>query len=693
MDVSRREAVLGLLAGGSALGWAAGAALADVPDPQRLGAPGLDLGQVDASVAPGDDFFRYVNGGWLRTATIPPDQGRNSEFGRLDELNSRRNRDLLEAAARTAAGPESRKLGDLYASLMDEAAIERAGAAPLKAELDRIAAVSDAQGLARALAQLARDALPGLPGGSSAMAPGAIGASVQVDDKTPSRYVATLSQGGIGLPDRDYYLVDNEAFAKARAAYKAHLRAMFALAGMDQAEARAEGVYGLEERLARSHWSREAQRDADKRYNPMSRAALVASAPGLDWNAYLEAAGFGRETDFVVTAPSAVAGAAQAASAVPLNVWKDYLAYRVIQTFAPAAPRAFVDETFAFEDKALQGADAPPPRWRRVGALVDRSMGHAVGRLYMAAYFPPAAQAQARAMAGQVKAAMGRRINALAWMTPATKARALEKLAAVRIEVGGQEPLRTYEGLEVRRDAPYANLLAAARFAYGLNLARLGKPVNRGEWQMVPQTVNAQANARLVKIMFPAGIMQGLFFNPAADPAVNYGAIGVVMGHELSHEFDDQGSKYDAAGRLQNWWASEDRAAFDKATAALAEQYGAYEPLPGAHINGRLTLGENIGDLAGLSVALDAYHASLAGRPAPVISGLSGDQRFFMAYATVWRTLSREPYMRRALTTDPHSPGEWRAAEVRNLDAWYDAFSVKPGQRMYLPPEQRVRIW
>lgn len=690
MSVTRRDFNLGLMAT-TALGAGARAA---IPDPQKIGASGVDLAAMDRSVAPGDDFFRYVSGTWLKNTPIPPDQGRWVEFTRLDVLNADRNRALLEAAAAAPKSPEETKLGDFYASLMDGAGIEARGLGPLKRELDRVAAIATSTDLARALAQLSWDWLTPLPGGGSPMPPSPINAGVTVDIKNPTRYLPALGQGGLGLPDRDYYLVaDNAGFAKARAAYRAHLAAMFKLAGLDDVEARASRVYALEERIAKAHWTRVEERDPEKRYNLFSRADLAAKAPGLDWDAFLAAAGFGKEQTFLVGEPSAIAGVATAARDVPLVDWRDYLAYRVIRGFVPAAPKAIVEEDFAFEGRTLTGSPEQPPRWKAMGAVMDRAMGHALGRLYLANYFPPAVRARAESMTGQIKAAMGRRIRALSWMTDATKKRALAKLQAVQIQVGGQNPLRTYEALMVTRDDAFGNVLRAARAAYQRDLDKLGKPVDRREWRMVPQTVNAQANPVLQKIMFPAGILQGLFFNPAADMAVNYGAIGVVMGHELSHHFDDEGAKFDEHGALNNWWTPEDLKQFTAATEALARQYDGYEPLPGMHINGHLTLGENTADLAGLALALDAYRASLGGKPGPVLDGFTAEQRFFIGYAQIYRSLSREDYMRKALTTDPHSPGEWRCAEVRNVDAWYDAFGVKPGQRMALAPADRVKIW
>ena len=691
MRVTRRAAALGALAGGAML--SGSRALAQGPASGAVGGFGIDLAAMDRTVPPGDDFFRYVSGTWLKTTQIPPDRGRMVEFNRLDDLNAERNHAILEAAMTRPTTPEQKKLGDFYASLMDEAAIEARGFSALKPDLARIDAIVTREDLARALAQVSREGLRPLPGGGSPMPPAPISAGGSVDYRQPGRILPDIDQGGIGLPDRDYFFGDSAAFAKDRAAYRVHLAAMFSLAGIDRAEDCAARVYALEERIARAHWTREAMRDVEKTYNLWRRADFATYAPGLDWDAFLDAAGFKGQALFLVGPPSAIAGAAEAAATVPLQDWRDYLAYRVIRTFALVGPKALVDENFAFEDKTLAGTPEQPARWKRAGMVIDRAMGHAVGRLYMEAYFPPAARAQAQTMADGIVAAMGRRIRALSWMTPQTKARALKKLAAVRIEVGGQQPLRTYEALRIDREDAYGNMLRGAHLAYERNREKIGRPVDRGEWSMVPHTVNAQSSAVFTKIMFPAGILQGLFFDPRADAAVNYGAIGVVMGHELSHQFDDQGAKFDERGALQNWWTPEDLKQFSVAVDALARQYDAYEPLPGLHLTGRLTLGENIADLAGLALARDAYLASLAGRPAPVVGGFTADQRFFMAYGQIYRSLSRDDFMRQAVATDPHSPGEWRTAEVRNADAWYAAFNVRPGQKMYLAPDARVRIW
>ncbi|HEY8574159.1 M13 family metallopeptidase [Phenylobacterium sp.] len=650
---------------------------------------GLDLSAVDRSIAPGDDFYRYVNNGWLKANTIPPD--RASYGGPLRERNEQRTRDVIQSAG-TLGTANGRKIADYYQAWIDEAALEGRGIEPLKPELARVAAVTTPAALARALALLSWGDLPN-PNGAGRPDPTPIAATVMVDVKQPTRYVPALSQGGLSLPDRDYYIVDTPANVAARNAYRAHIAKMFALAGFDDVEARAARVYGLEDRIARGWWSREETRQAEKRYNPFTRADFAAKAPGLDWDAYIEAAGIAGQPLYIVAQPSSIATSAALARDVPLADWRDYLAFRAIRNFAPAGPRAFRQEDFAFNGGVLQGTPQMPEGWKQAVIQTDRALGHAVGEIYLARYFPASSRAMVTEMTGNLKLAMAQRIRGLSWMTPATKARALKKLANLRVEVGGQTPPRDYSSLEVKPGEAFENLLRAQAFTRRRILNRLGRPVDRREWSMNPQTINAQSNSTLVKVMFPAGYLQPPNFDPHADPAVNYGAVGRVIGHEISHQFDDQGSKYDETGALNNWWAPSDLERFRAAGAGLAAQYDAYEPLPGLRINGRLTLGENIGDLAGLAMSLDAYHASLKGKPAPVLGGLTGDQRFFMSFAQTHRSLQRENALRQQLISDPHSPNEWRSAEVRNMDAWYREFDVKPGQKMYLPPEQRVRVW
>jgi putative endopeptidase len=693
MGVTRRGLAQSVLASGAVLA-AARPVPAATPMPggrPKFGAFGLDLTAMDRSVAPGDDFQRYANGAWMKAAVIPPDRASFGVYSPMGELIEARTRDIMQTAA-ASGSPDGRRIADYYASLADEAGLERAGAAPLKPELARVGAIQTRADLAFALARLSWAQMPN-PNGTPPTPASPINAGVAPDPKQPTRYLPTLGQGGIGLPERDYYFKDTASNLAVRQAYKGHLARLFTLAGFDQPEARAARVYALEERIARGHRTAAANREAEKRYNPFSRADFAAKAPGLDWDSYLAAAGFEREPVVIVAQPEAIAAAAAAAGEVPLADWRDYLAFRAIRNFASVGPKAFREADFDYNARALRGIPQPPPMWRSAVLYTDQALGQAVGVIYLQRHFPAPMRAQVTAMTGNLKVAMGERIKGLSWMSPATKARALAKLARLKVEVGGPQPSRDYSTLAVRRGEPFGNLLAAEDFNRRRAVAKLGQPVDRSEWSMNPQTINAQSNPPLGKVMFPAGFLEPPHFDPNADPAVNYGAIGYVIGHEISHQFDDQGSKYDETGALNDWWSPDDLRRFRAATDALAAQYDAYEPLPGLHINGRLTLGENIGDLAGLAIARDAYLKSLGGRPAPVLGGLTGDQRFFLAFAQMERSIPRENALRQQVLTNPHSPDEWRTAEVRNVDAWYAAFDVKPGQKMYLAPEQRVRVW
>jgi putative endopeptidase len=688
MRLTRRGLGQGLVAGGL-LAAAGPTALAAAKGKPVYGDFGLDLTAIDPSIAPGDDFYRYVNNGWLKKASIPAD--RAAYGGALRDTTETNTRKVMESAGDLGTA-NGRKIADYYAAWADETRLEQRGLAPLKPELAKVAEVTTPAALARQLALLSWADLPN-PNGASRPDAAPIVAGVGVDVKQPTRYVPTLGQGGLSLPDRDYYLVDAPANVAARTAFRAHIARLFQLAGFDDAEGRAARVYALEEKIARGWWSREQSRQAEKRYNPHSRAELASLAPGLDWDAFLAAAGTDGQATYIVAQPSAVASAATLARDVPLADWRDYLAFRAIRNFAPCGPKAFREADFEFNGHVLQGTPKMPEAWKQAVVQTDRALGQAVGEIYLAWHFPPASRAMVTEMTRNLKTAMGQRIKGNTWMSPATKARALAKLANLRVEVGGQTPPRDYAKLEVKPGEAFENLLRAQAFTHQRVTGRLGRPVDRGDWSMNPQTINAQSNSTLVKVMFPAGFLQPPNFDPYADAAVNYGAIGRVIGHEISHQFDDQGSKYDETGALNDWWAPADLVRFKAATAALAAQYDAYEPIPGLHINGRLTLGENIGDLAGLGIALDAYHASLGGKPAPVLAGLSGDQRFFLSFAQTHRSLQRENALRQQLISDPHSPNEWRAAEVRNMDAWYAEFAVKPGQKMYLAPDARVRVW
>jgi putative endopeptidase len=679
-------AVIGLAAV-TAPAWSAGqhtARHAPAAAKPQLGDWGVDLAGMDKTINPGDNFYGFANGAWDRNTAIPADRSSWGGFGVLADLSDTRTRAIIEDAAKAnaPAGSIQRKVGDFYASFMDEAAIEARGAQPLQPYLQRIAAIRTKSELARSFGELAQYGV-GAP----------VGGQVEQDLKDNTRYAAYLGQGGLGLPDRDYYLDDsNPKFVEARAKYKLHVANMLNLAGIADAEAKAQRIFDLETKIARSHWTRVQSRQFDKLYNPMTPAELAAKMPGFDWGAYLAASGLGAEQRFIVAQPSALEGAARLIESEPLETWKDYASFRMIAAAAPMLSKAFVDESFAFNGKILAGTPQLKDRWKRGAALVGSGMGEAVGQLYVARYFPPEAKAKADELVRNLIKAMDIRLAGLTWMTPETKAKARAKLAAFTPKIGYPDKWRDYASLEIRAGDALGNAMRTAQFETRRQLGKLGKPVDRGEWGMSPQTVNAYANPLLNEVVFPAAILQPPFFDPNADDAVNYGGIGAVIGHELSHHFDDQGSKFDPSGNMKEWWTEADVAAFKKLTTQLGAQYSAYEPLPGVKVNGDLTMGENIADLAGLAVAYDAYRLSLKGEPAPVIGGYTGDQRFFLGFGQIWRTKYRDPLLQQLITTDPHTPGHYRPLVVRNFDPWYQAFDVRDG-KLYLAPQQRIRIW
>jgi putative endopeptidase len=650
----------------------------------QLGTWGVDVAGMDRSVQPGDSFYRYVNGTWNKNTEIPADRSSWGGFGILRDLSDQRTRSIIEDAAKSngAHGSNEQKVGNFYASFMDEAAIEAKGVAPLKPYLDRIAAINSSSQLARAFGQAMRDQID-VP----------IGTQVEQDLKDNTRYGVYVGQGGLGLPDRDYYLVDkNPKFVEARERYKQHIATMLRLAGISEPEARAGRIYDLERKIAQAHWSQVEQRQIDKLYNPMTTAELSQNMPGFDWPAFLQAAGVADQGAYIVAQPSAVLGAAKLVQSEPLQTWRDYLTFHTIAAAAPVLPKAFVEENFAFNGKTLQGTPQLKDRWKRGVDLVGGGMGEAVGQLYVARYFPPDAKAKADELVQNLIAAMDARLAKLEWMAPETKQRARAKLAAFTPKIGYPDKWRDYASLQIAEGDALGNAMRSREFEYQRNLNKLGQPVDRGEWGMYPQTVNAYANPLLNEIVFPAAILQAPFFDPNADPAVNYGAIGAVIGHEISHHFDDQGRKFDPKGNLAEWWTPEDVTRFKGLTDQVVQQYGEYEPLPGSKVNGELTLGENIADLAGLTIAYDAYKLSLKGKQDRVIDGYTGDQRFFLGFGQVWRNKYRDAVLLQQLTTDSHTPSHYRPEVVRNFDPWYAAFDVKGGD-LYLPPEQRIRIW
>ena len=650
---------------------------APAPRPE-IGSFGFDMAGMDTSVLPGDNFYQYSNGTWARNTPIPADKSNYGMFTKLDDLSRERTRTLIEESAKD---PNSR-IGAIYASFMDEAALEAKGLAPFTPWLDQIRGTTTKAALPKLYADASRMAV-GMP----------FGGFVGQDDKQPDQYILSMYQSGLGMPDRDYYLSKDAKLVETKAKYLAHLTNMLTLAGEKNAAARAKAILDFENKIAAASWTKIESRDATKTYNKMTLAELAKRAPGFDFTRLIRESGATSADSLIVAQPSAITKIAALVSKAPLGVLKDQLLVRSLDSYAAYLPSAFDKENFSFYGTTLGGTPEQEARWKRavnftVGALQDD-----VSKLYVAKYFPPETKAAADALVKNVIAAMDRRIDKLDWMSPETKVKAHAKLAAFTPKIGYPSQWRDMSGLVIDRNDLLGNAIRSNQFDYAYNLGKLGQPIYKWEWGMTPMTVNAYANFGMVEIVFPAAILQPPFFDPNADPAINYGGIGAVIGHELSHHFDDQGAKYDREGRLVDWWTTGDVAAFNSRLDALGKQYDAYEPLPGMHVQGKLTMGENVADLAGLTVAHDAYQMALGGAPAPVLDGTTGDQRFYFGWAQVWRRNYREPNLRQRLLTDPHSPSEQRAAVVRNLDPWYPAFNVQPGQKLYLEPPARVRIW
>ena len=649
---------------------------APAPKP-TYGAFGIDTAGMDTSIAPGDDFFDFANGAWVKNTPIPADKARYGMFNVLDDLSRERTRTIIEEQAKD---PNS-KIGNAYASFMDEAAIESKGLAPLEPWLSQIRAVKSKSALAKLYANADELGI----GGPFRM-------FVGQDDKAPDQYILNMIQGGIGMPDRDYYLSKDAKLVDTRAKYLEHLTNVLTLAGEKNAAARAKAILNFETKIAQAHWTRTDSRDADKTYNKLTLAQLKKRAPGFDFATMVH--GIGANVDDVIVAqPSAFTGEAAAIAKAPLSVLKDQLLVRSIDGFASYLPKAFDKERFHFYGTVLSGTPEQEPRWKRAVSFTVGTMGDDVSKLYVAKYFPPETKAAADKLVHNIIAAMGRRIDKLEWMSPETKAKAHAKLAAFTPKIGYPSQWRDMSGLVIDRNDLIGNVMRSNKFEHEYNVGKLGGPIRRWEWGMTPMTINAYANFGMVEIVFPAAILQPPFFDPNADDAVNYGGIGSVIGHELSHHFDDQGAKYDLTGKLIDWWTPGDSKEFHSRLDKYEQQINSYEPLPGMHVNGKLTMGENVADLAGLTVSHDAYIASLGGKQPPVIDGTTGDQRFYLGWAQVWRCKSREAALRQQLLTDPHSPCPVRTDVVRNMDPWYSAFGVKPGQKLYLAPADRVRIW
>jgi putative endopeptidase len=655
---------------------------------------GVDLSYRDTSVKPGDDFFDYANGSWYKGADIPPDRSSIGVGYEVQQRAEKRNAELVRAAAaaNAPAGTPQRLIADYYNSYMDTAGIEARGLEPLRPQLAEIAGIASQTDLARALGRRLRADVDPL-NNTNFFTENLFGLWVSQSLDDPSRTVPYLLQGGLGMPDREYYLSKDAHMASVRTAYRAYVADLLRLAGMPDAEARAGRILGLEEKIAAAHLDRTASEDVHKADNPWRTADLPRLAPGLDWNAYLAAAGLSAQPTIIAWQPDAIRGLSALVASEPLQTWKDWLAFHTLNRAAPYLPKAYDDLRFGFYGKTLQGTSRLQDRWKRALAYTNADLGDAVGRIYAQRYFPASSKAEVQGMVKNILGAFNRRIDSLAWMAPKTKREAKEKVRTLRVGVGYPERWRDYAGLVVRPDDPAGNAERAREWEYRYQLAKLGRPVDRGEWWMTPQTVNAVNLPLQNALNFPAAILEAPYFDPHADAAANYGAIGAIIGHEISHSFDNTGAEFDAMGKMANWWTPADQAHFKEATKRLSDQYSAYEPLPGLRVNGEQTLGENIADVAGLAAALDAYHMSLKGKPAPVIDGLTGDQRFFLAFAQAWRQKRREASLRQQIVTDGHAPSHERALTVRNLDAWYTAYKVRPGEKLYLAPADRVRIW
>ncbi len=681
-----------LLLSGGAAGLAG--CLPSPPPPARpvFGTFGFDIAGMDKAVVPGDDFFAYANGGWVKTTEIPADRSAYNTFTLLTEKAEGRTRAIVEEmAAKTNAAGDQKKIGDFYTAFMEEAGIEQRGVTPLKPELDAIAALTDKAGLSRYLGTTLRADVD-LLNATNYYTERLFGLWVSQDMNTPTSNAPYLVQGGLGMPDRAFY-VDGGAMAEMRTAYKAHIAKILALAAVADADVLAGRILALEVAIARAHATQEETNDVAKGNNHWSRADFAAKAPGLDWAGYFDSAGLGAQQTFVVWQPKAITGISALVGSASLDDWKAYLTARAIDRSSPFLSKGFADANFAFYGAQLNGTPEQQPRWKRGVNAVNAALGEAVGKIYVERHFPASSKARADVMVKNIVAAFGKRIEALAWMTPQTKARAQAKLKTLTVAIGYPKAFRDYSAYDVRRDDALGNFQRSSLFEYRRNIAKLGKPVNHDAWYLLPQQVNALNVPLENGLQFPAAILEAPFFDPAADDAVNYGAIGGVIGHEIVHSFDSMGALFDEAGKLDNWWQPADLAQFNAAGDALVAQYSAYKAFPDLSLNGRLTLGENIADVAGLATAYDAWKATLGGKPAPVLDGFTGDQRFFLGWAQNYRSKYREKSLRNRVLTDVHAPGPWRAATVRNLDAWYPAFDVKPGQALYLAPDKRVKVW
>ncbi|HEY0370563.1 MAG TPA: M13-type metalloendopeptidase [Thermoanaerobaculia bacterium] len=659
---------------------------APATEAQRYGTWGIDLEGMDRSVKPGDDFFKYVNGKWLASTQIPADRTSFGAFAVLRDLSEARVRAILDrwaAQKNLKAGSDEAKVATVYRTFLDEATVEKLDAKPIAPYLVAVKKVQNHDDMARLMGRT-----------SSTFGRSLYGPAIFEDAKDPEKYALYLSQSGTGLPDREYYL--NEKYKAQKERYQKYIAEMLTLAGWEEPEKNAADVVAMETKIAEAQWSRAESRDRDKTYNPMTIAELEKAAPGFPWAAAFKEAGLDKTGRAIVRQNTAFPKLAKIFADTPVATLKAWEAFHITDEAAPLLSKRFANPNYEFRAKFLNGQQEERPRWKRAVEAAEGAMGEAVGRTYVTEYFPPESKAMMEKLVTDLRAAMKGRIENLSWMGPETKAKALDKLAKFGVKIGYPVKWRDYSALQVREGDLVGNVERAAKFEWAYDLSRIGQPVDQDEWGMTPQTVNAYYTSAKNEIVFPAAILQPPFFDPKADPAVNYGAIGGVIGHEITHGFDDQGRKSDGDGVLRDWWAADDAAKFETQASRLGSQYESFPiaQLPGLHITGKLTMGENIGDMGGILLGLDAYKRSLNGKEAPVIDGFTGEQRVFLGWGQVWRSMYRDDSLRTQITTDSHSPGFVRAfAPLRNVDAWYDAFGVKEGDANYVKPEERVRIW
>jgi len=652
--------------------------LADSPE---LGDFGVDLTAIDASVAPGDDFYDYVNGEWMKSFVMPDDYSSYGSFTVLAERSEERLKEIIESISpKAAAGTDEQRVRDFYAAYNDVDAINAKGLSPLADDFAMIDALSSAEEFMAVSFDAER------------LVKSPIGAWIGVDAKRPEQYAVHLTQSGLGMPNRDYYL--EERFADKQAKYRAYIAKILTLAGYGDPQGAADRIYDLELAIARVHWDPAKRRNRDLTYNLKTIEQLEAYAPAAPWRAMLDSAGLNGVSEVVVREDDAVRNIASIIATTPIETLRDYFRFHLINSNADVLPSEFDDANFAFFRTELRGVPKQKERWKRATAAIGGSLGEAVGKIYVEKYFPSSSKAQMVDLVANLRSALGARIETLEWMSEETRAKAEEKLSKFTPKIGYPDKWRDYEGLEIIAGDAYGNAARAAKFEWDFEVSRLGGPVDRSEWGMTPQTVNAYYNPTLNEIVFPAAILQPPFFDPNADPAVNYGGIGAVIGHEIGHGFDDQGRKSDGDGVLIDWWTAADADRFKERADKLGAQYATYEPIEGFPVNPGLTMGENIGDLGGLAMAYHAYKLSLGGQEAPIIDGLTGDQRFFLSWAQVWKRAVREEHLKNQIASDPHSPATYRVnGVVRNMDAWYEAFGVTPDNALWLDPEDRVQIW